>query len=390
MVDRRQIIGGLGAASLAGLVPGRALAALAMPKSPVTITVVDVAGNLALTQKAFEAYRKAKPQAVSRFVFTKSPAPELPAKIKAQQDASHMDLDLVLTGPDALSAGLDQGIWLDLKPYAADLPDPEKTYLPQALKMQAIAADHGRVVSYYPSGPLLEYMPDRVKAMPKTAAELLDYTKQNKNKFIYARPSNSGPGRTWLMGLPYILGDSAPLDPVNGWAKTWDYLKALGENIEYYPGGTTQTMKELGEGTRDIIVSTTGWDINPRVLGIVPKEAAIGTLQGFHWVTDAHYMVVPKGVPDDKLAVLIDLMAYMLQPKSQAYAYDQGYYYPGPAVKDVTLAMAPEDSQEAIRTFGRPEYDALIADHPLEVPLEAKSMVTAFGLWDQRIGAGKG
>ena len=390
MVDRRQIIGGLGAASLAGLVPGRALAALAMPKSPVTITVVDVAGNLALTQKAFEAYRKAKPQAVSRFVFTKSPAPELPAKIKAQQDASHMDLDLVLTGPDALSAGLDQGIWLDLKPYAADLPDPEKTYLPQALKMQAIAADHGRVVSYYPSGPLLEYMPDRVKAMPKTAAELLDYTKQNKNKFIYARPSNSGPGRTWLMGLPYILGDSAPLDPVNGWAKTWDYLKALGENIEYYPGGTTQTMKELGEGTRDIIVSTTGWDINPRVLGIVPKEAAIGTLQGFHWVTDAHYMVVPKGVADDKLAVLIDLMAYMLQPKSQAYAYDQGYYYPGPAVKDVTLAMAPEDSQEAIRTFGRPEYDALIADHPLEVPLEAKSMVTAFGLWDQRIGAGKG
>ena len=390
MVDRRQIIGGLGAASLAGLVPGRALAALAMPKSPVTVTVVDVAGNLALTQKAFEAYRKAKPQAVSRFVFTKSPAPELPAKLKAQQDAGHMDIDLVLTGPDALSAGLDQGIWLDLKPYAADLPDPAATYLPQALKMQAIAADHGRVVSYYPSGPLIEYMPDRVKAVPKTAAELLDYTKQNKNKFIYARPSNSGPGRTWLMGLPYILGDSAPLDPVNGWAKTWDYLKALGENIEYYPGGTTQTMKELGEGTRDIIVSTTGWDINPRVLGIVPKEAAIGTLQGFHWVTDAHYMVVPKGVPDDKLAVLVDLMAFMLQPKSQAYAYDQGYYYPGPAVKDVTLAMAPEDSQEAIRTFGRPEYDALIADHPLEVPLEAKSMVTAFGLWDQRIGAGKG
>ena len=59
-------------------------------------------------------------------------------------------------------------------------------------------------------------------------------------------------------------------------------------------------------------------------------------------------------------------------------------------MKGVTLDMAPEDSQEAIRTFGRPEYDALIADHPLEVPLDAKSMVAAFGLWDQRIGAGKG
>ncbi len=390
VVDRRHVLGGLAAATSAGLLPGQAVAALPMPKSPVTITVVDVGGNLALTQKAIESYRKAKPDAVARFVFTKAPAPELPAKIKAQQDANHMDIDLVLTGTDALSAGLDQGIWLDLKPYLPDLPKLDEVYLPQALKMQAIAADHGLVVSYYPSGPLLEYMPDRVKAVPKTAAELMDYTKQNKNKFIYARPTNSGPGRTWLMGLPYILGDGDPRDPIRGWDKTWAYLKALGDNIEYYPAGTTQTMKELGEGTRDMIVSTTGWDINPRVLGIVPKEAAVASLQGFHWVTDSHYMVVPKGVADDRLAVLIDLMGFMLQPKQQAFAYDQGYFYPGPAVKGVTLDMAPAESQEAIRAFGRAEYDRLIADNPLEAPLDAKSMVTAFGLWDQRIGAGKG
>lgn len=327
---------------------------------------------------------------MARFVFTKAPAPELPAKIKAQQDANHMDIDLVLTGTDALSAGLDQGIWLDLKPYLPDLPKLDEVYQPQALKMQAIAADHGLVVSYYPSGPLLEYMPDRVKAAPKTAAELMDYTKQNKNRFLYARPTNSGPGRTWLMGLPYILGDADPRDPVLGWDRTWAYLKALGDNIEYYPAGTAQTMKELGEGTRDMIVSTTGWDINPRVLGIVPKEAAVASLQGFHWVTDSHYMVVPKGVGDDRLAVLIDLMGFMLQPKQQAFAYDQGYFYPGPAVKGVTLDMAPAESQEAIHAFGRAEYDRLIADNPLEAPLDAKSMVTAFGLWDQRIGAGKG
>lgn len=390
VVDRRNVLGGLAAATSAGLLPGRARAGLPMPKSPVTITVVDVGGNLALSQKAIESYRKAKPDAVARFVFTKAPAPELPAKIKAQQDANHMDIDLVLTGTDALSAGLDQGIWLDLKPYLPDLPKLDEVYQPQALKMQAIAADHGLVVSYYPSGPLLEYMPDRVKAAPKTAAELMDYTKQNKNRFIYARPTNSGPGRTWLMGLPYILGDADPRDPVRGWDKTWAYLKALGDNIEYYPAGTTQTMKELGEGTRDMIVSTTGWDINPRVLGIVPKEAAVASLQGFHWVTDAHYMVVPKGVGDDRLAVLIDLMGFMLQPKQQAFAYDQGYFYPGPAVKGVTLDMAPAESQEAIHSFGRAEYDRLIADNPLEAPLDAKSMVTAFGLWDQRIGAGKG
>ena len=239
------------------------------------------------------------PTSVERFVFSKAPAPELPAKIKAQQDAGRVDIDLVLTGTDALSAGLDQGLWTDLTPNLGALPKLDEIYLPQAAKMQAIAKGHGVCVSYYPSGPLIEYMPDKVPTPPKTAAELLDWSKQNKNKFLYARPANSGPGRTFLMGLPYILGDADPRDPAKGWDKTWDYLKALGENVEYYPGGTAQVMKELGEGTRDIIVSTTGWDINPRVLGTVPKEAKVGALQGFHWVTDAHYMVVPKGVADE-------------------------------------------------------------------------------------------
>ncbi|WP_284943543.1 extracellular solute-binding protein [Acidisoma cladoniae] len=390
MVYRRDILGGLGGVAVAAALSGKARAALPLPKSPVTITIVDVAGNLALTQKAFQSYRSARPGAVSRFVFTKAPAPELPAKIKAQQQAGQMDIDLVLTGTDALSAGIGQDIWMDLTPYLGELPNLQAILLPQAWKMQAIAKNHGVVVSYYPSGPLLEYTPDAVKTPPATTQDLLDWTGQNKNKFMYARPANSGPGRTWLMGLPYLLGDSDPRDPVKGWEKTWSYLKALGENIEYYPGGTSQTMKELSDGTRDIIVSTTGWDINPRALGIVPAEAKIAALKGFHWVTDAHYMVIPKGVSDEKRDVLINLMGFMLGKTQQAYAYDQGYFYPGPAVAGVTLAMAPAESQDAIKTFGRPEYDSWIASNPMDVPLDAEHMVTAFQLWDQRIGAGKG
>ena len=62
---------------------------------------------------------------------------------------------------------------------------------------------------------------------------------------------------------------------MKGWDKTWGFLKELGEYIEYYPTGTGATMKELGEGSRDMIATTTGWDINPRVLGIVPAEAKV-------------------------------------------------------------------------------------------------------------------
>lgn len=235
-------------AGLAALgITGAKASTLALPKSPVTINIVDVAGNLALTQPAFLAYAKAKPELVSKFVFSKAPAPELPGKIKAQQDASHVDIDLVLTGLDALAAGIDQKLWIELLPtYAASLPKLDDILIPAAVKMQGMSKGQGVVVITSPGGPLIEYAPERVAHPPTTAQELLDWTKANPKRFIYARPANSGPGRTFLMGLPYILGDKDPKDPVNGWDKTWAYLKALGENIEYYPSGTGATMKEFG------------------------------------------------------------------------------------------------------------------------------------------------
>ncbi|PSC03775.1 ABC transporter substrate-binding protein [Alsobacter soli] len=387
-LSRRGLMGA--AAGLAALGANRAFAQLAMPKEAVAINIVDVAGNLALTQKAFEAYRKAKPNVVSKFTFTKAPAPELPGKIKAQQDAGRLDIDLVLTGTDALAAGIEQKLWVDLLgQYASQLPKLDDIYLKGAAMMQSLARGQGVTVAYYPSGPLLEYMPDKVKTPPTSTEELLAWAKQNPNKFLYARPANSGPGRTFLMGLPYILGDSNPKDPMKGWDKTWAYLKELGQYIEYYPTGTGATMKELGEGTRDIIVSTTGWDINPRVLGVVPKEAKIATLKNFKWVIDAHYMVVPKGISNDKLAVLLDIMKFMLTKEAQAFTYDEGYFYPGPAVKDVPITMAPKESQEAIKEFGRPEYEKLIADVPLELPLDPEPMVAAFRRWDEEIGSKK-
>ena len=59
-------------------------------------------------------------------------------------------------------------------------------------------------------------------------------------------------------------------------------------------------MKEFGEGSRDITLTMTGWDINPRVLGIVPKTYKVVPFKGMTWVNDAHYMVIPKGVAPEK------------------------------------------------------------------------------------------
>ena len=36
---------------------------------------------------------------------------------------------------------------------------------------------------------------------------------------------------------------------------------------------------------------------------------------------------------------------------------------------------------------GRPEYAKLIADNPIELPLDTTKMVVAFRMWDQLVGA---
>ncbi|AJX15675.1 ABC transporter substrate-binding protein [Burkholderia ubonensis] len=369
---------------------GFTLSATAAVAAPVSINVVDVAGNLQLTQKAIEAFREKNPNLVANVTFTNAPAPQLPGKIKAMQAAGRSDIDLVLTGTDALAAGIEQNLWLKLLPdNAGALPGVLDKYAPGPRKMQDLAQGFGLEVTYMPAGPLLEYNPAKVADPPKTPAQLLAWCKAHPNKLIYARPANSGPGRTFLMGLPYVLGDKNPQDPINGWDKTWAFLKQLNDCVPYYPGGTSAVMKELGEGTRDMTVTVTGWDLNPRALGIVPADFKIQAFDDMTWVNDAHYMVIPKGVPKEKLDVLFKLMNFLLEPAQQAMTYDDGYFYPGPSVKGVTLEMAPAHSQDVVRKFGRPEYAKLLAERPHVQPLGAQAMVAAFQKWDREIGSQK-
>jgi putative spermidine/putrescine transport system substrate-binding protein len=358
--------------------------------APVTINISDPAGDLALTQAAIDEYQKKNPDKLAKVNIVRATAPELPGKLKAMQAAGRSDIDLVLTGTDFLAAGIEQGVIIKLLPeYAAKFPNLMANYQPAAAKMQELAQDHGIAVTFMPAGPLLEYNPAKVKQPPTTPQELLAWCKANPNRLIYARPANSGPGRTFIMGLPYILGDKNPKDPVNGWEKTWAYLKELNSCIEYYPTGTGAVMKELGEGSRDITVTMTGWDINPRALGIVPKDFKVTPMKGMTWVNDAHYMVIPKGVAPEKIPVILDLMAYLLTPEAQAYTYDKGYFYPGPAVKNVPLTMAPKESQDVIKEYGRPEYEGWLKEFPHTQSLEAKAQVDAFRIWDQQVGAQK-
>jgi putative spermidine/putrescine transport system substrate-binding protein len=355
--------------------------------APVTINILDVAGNLQLTKGMIENFKAAHPEIVADVTYSTATAPEMAGKLKAQNPSSDNAINLVLTGTDGLSAGIKENLLTKVIPDHQDMfPNLMENYLPPAADMAQLAQGYGIEIVYYPSGPLLEYNPAKVQDPPKTPQELLDWAKAHPGKFEYARPANSGPGRTWLMALPYMLGDTDPTDPTNGWAKTWAYLKDLGQYIKVYQTGTTATMKDLAAGTVDMVMTTTGWYINPRVLGTVPKTTAVSKFDDMTWVTDAQYAVIPAGVSPAVLNADLQLIAWILKPDQQAIAYDKGYFYPGPAVKDVTLDMAPADSQAVLQEFGVPEFDQWIDQFPKKTSLPADEQVTAFDMWDQQIG----
>jgi putative spermidine/putrescine transport system substrate-binding protein len=361
-----------------------------LPKSPVTLNVVDVAGDLQESQGMIEDFVRANPKLVSHVNFTTATAPELPSKLKAEQNAGRLDIDLVLTGNDALAGGIQQNLWVKLFPnYQSVLPDLNTQYLPGAKKFWAIAKGDAIVDDYGDFGPLLEYLPGKPGNVPATAADLMNWAKSHPGKFMYARPANSGPGRAFVQSLPYMLGDSNPQDPVHGWTKTWAYLKELSQYVSYYPSHTSEVMKDLANGTVDLVATTTGWDINPRSLGTVPQNAQVATLKNTQWIIDGSYVAIPRGVSAGKLAVDLALMKWMLKPNEQARAYDDGYMYPGPAVQGVTLSMAPAHSQQVIAKYGRPDYDQIISRFPQVTPLDNQALVTMFDMWDREIGGGK-
>jgi putative spermidine/putrescine transport system substrate-binding protein len=360
-------------------------------RAPITLSVVDVAGNFNLTRDGIWKYWNTHPRLVDNIVFTSMHQPELAAKLKAEQDAGVSDIDLVLTGLDDLAIGIDHHLYRkEVRAFSEKVGDLKALYIPPAYNMQKLAEDYCLVNAYYPSGPLIEYLPERVSDPPTSAQALLAWAQAHPGRFEYATPPTSGPGRTFLMALPYLLRDKNPKDPMHGWDKTWAFLKQLDGYVKSYPPRTGQMMSELGDGTVDLIVSTTGWDIQSRVLGVVPKEAEVGTFRGWHWVTDAQYMCIPNGVPPDHVAVVLDLMAYLLKPRQQAMEYRNGFFYPGPAVRGVTLAMAPRDIQAQLAGYVRPEYDKWIPAAPKEVPLDAKNTLAAMKKWTTEIGAAKG
>ena len=367
-------VAGVATLSLSG---GPTLAA-----EPIVLSIIDTGGDLASTQIIIENYKKANPDKVKEIKIQRAPAPELPAKIKAQQDAGRLDINLVLTGQDG-------GAFLAANNQLIKIPNFEKLFPRDDMTPAGKALyDEGRDYMV-PSvgnagGPVFVYNPSKVPNPPKTAEELLAWAKANPGRLMYARPANSGPGRSIVLGMAHILNDSKPLDPDKGWDKTWAYLKELGQYVEYYPTGTAITLKEFAQGQRWIIAGIMEWDMKPRAQSVIPPESKITILQNTTFVVDGHYWCMPTGVPPEQIEVILDLMKFMRKPEQQVLSWT-GFI--GPTISAATMDKAPKDIQELVKEFWRPEYDEVGTKWKVSAPLGVKELSFAMDRWDREIGA---
>jgi len=359
------------------------------PSEPVDLNILDVGGVLRLAQPAIEAFAEENPDVISGVTFETGGAPDVVGTLKPQVESGRLDIDMVLTGNDALSAGIAEDLWIPVVDDFGDRISNMDNYIDPAADMQELAEGYGVLLSWTPGGPLLSYNPDAVTDVPATPEEVLEFAKANPGKFGYARPANSGPGRTWLQGLPYILGDSDPKDPENGWDNTWAFLKELGKYVDTYPTGTGQVITNMADGTWAMTPITMGWDINPRTDGRAPNTLEVAEFDDYTWISDSHFAAIPQGLSADKMSAITLLLQDLLTEEQNASFYDNGYHYPGPSIDGATLDKAPQESQDVIAEFGRDWYDDAIEAHDVQTQLDAESIVKAFDIWDREVGAGK-
>jgi putative spermidine/putrescine transport system substrate-binding protein len=359
------------------------------PSKPVTLTVVDGAGDLdGGGRAAIDTFVEENPDLVSRVVYRTTASTGVSAEIEKERNGPE-DVDLVLGGPDVLGSARKQDLLLRQFPDRADLL-PELTTLqdPPRAVFQHLSDGYGLLVNYDPTGPLLASAPSAfdTSAVPATPEDLLAWAKENKGGFGYAQPASSGSGRAFVQALPYMLGDSDPTDPAGGWNRTWSYLEELDTYLDGYPASSAALSKDFDDGRLDLIPTIIAHDVSNRKNRTWPADTGIATFDFQTWISDGHFAMIPKGVGAEELYVVLKLESYMVQREAQQQRLTTGVLTT--ANKDVTAANSGAAVEDFVGKWGRPDfYPEALKSGSTRLPLTTDRLNVLFDMWEERFGA---
>jgi putative spermidine/putrescine transport system substrate-binding protein len=135
-----------------------------------------------------------------------------------------------------------------------------------------------------------------------------------------------------------------------------------------------------------MVPSTTGFDIESRADGTLPTNSPIATFQDPAWVTDGHFMSVPRGIDNAHLAATLALMRWIMRPGQQELTYATGNT--SPVVAAAKLSDAPPSGRAYMRRWARPgTYAQMFRQGKVVNPVSPGKLVAAFDLWDREIGS---
>ena len=362
---------------------------LPKPSSPIALHILDVSGDLSTSKPMIDAFAKANPQLVSGIQYETGSAPDVVGKIQAEQTANNVDIDMILTGPLALSQMVGQKQVVKTVPtYASHLPDLDKVLTPAATDFQKLAQGYGVITRGGGwAGPLWAYNKANVTSPPKTPQALLAWAKAHPGKFVYANPtSGSGPANAFIDALPYMLGDKNPGDPAKGWDKTWAYLKQLNQYVDRYPAGTSDTFVGLGNGTYDLAPSEGSWDQLEHGTKVLDSGFGVYAFDKPIMSSDGHFIAVPKGVDPSHIYVDMALASWLLKPEQAAAGYATSNVFP---VKGVELSMASPQVQAATKGYYALDLFKQLDKARTTLPLDGDEVQAMYDKWNQLIGSQK-
>lgn len=312
---------------------------------------------------------------------------ELFSKLKVVQesgdmDAGETDVHLIIGGggsalPAYIKAGLVQEI---LPKYEAELPNVEKLAPPAQIYLEpwegyGVPAH----VDYY---PLLLQNPRAVPDPISDLDSLKAWIQDNPGRFMHGRPARSGPGRTFVLGIAYALGED--LEHPETWSKTWDYLKEIDPYITTYPDGTGDTIRALAGGEVDVIPLGWGWQADLKHFMQIPPDTIVSIEWTSVQLADPHGFVIPKGVPEDSLEAALKFINFELSDEVQALMGEVVHY---PATIAGWEAMPDKYKDLTTQLMGGKAFPEFVEEAEFVTLPSFDAMTTLFEEWDNRIGA---
>ena len=138
-----------------------------------------------------------------------------------------------------------------------------------------------------------------------------------------------------------------------------------------------------------LITTAVGYETNQRVMGAMSPECKQLFMDALHWVTDSNFFCIPKGLDNQDIELGLLFIEFCLSPEIQPLMYQTGFMYPGPVIKGVTLANAPQEVQDELNSVLTQDLLDAIRDYPHVGPMSMVNLVKAFEMWDTEIGTHK-